>query len=138
MKGITKTPPPMTTFWPDRSVETSPVSGLRTSLPLRPVMMNASLGLRPLYLLASSRPTRIARTMSPMIAVTIGLMSGMRGPFWLRAQCVSSRGSLVGVTSTAVGERMADTQTSVPVSTGWSALAVILRTWPATLMVISP
>ena len=43
--GMTNTPPPMTTFWPDRSVEISPVSGLRTSpLPLRPVMMNDSLG----------------------------------------------------------------------------------------------
>ena len=43
--GMTNTPPPMTTFWPDRSVEISPVSGLRTSpLPLRPVTMNDSLG----------------------------------------------------------------------------------------------
>ena len=39
MNGTTKTPPPMTTFWPDRSVDISPVSGLTTSLPLRPVMM---------------------------------------------------------------------------------------------------
>ncbi len=43
-KGMTKMPPPMTTFCPERSVEISPVSGLRTSLPLRPVTMNASFG----------------------------------------------------------------------------------------------
>ena len=43
--GMTNTPPPITTFWPERSVEISPVSGLRTSpLPLRPVTMNDSLG----------------------------------------------------------------------------------------------
>ena len=29
--GITKTPPPSTTFWPDRSVLSSPVSGLSTA-----------------------------------------------------------------------------------------------------------
>jgi len=42
--GITKTPPPSTTFWPDRSVLSCPVSGLSTALPLRPVTMNAWLG----------------------------------------------------------------------------------------------
>ena len=42
--GTTNTPPPMTTFCPDMSVEISPVSVLRTSLPLRPVTMKASLG----------------------------------------------------------------------------------------------
>nr|WP_206691464.1 hypothetical protein [Quadrisphaera sp. INWT6] len=43
--GFTKTPPPITTRWPDRSVDTCPVSGLVTALPLRPVTMNASDGL---------------------------------------------------------------------------------------------
>ena len=44
MNGTTKTPPPSTTFWPDRSVVSCPVSGLSTALPLRPVTMNAWLG----------------------------------------------------------------------------------------------
>jgi hypothetical protein len=44
-KGLTKTPPPITTFWPDRSIDDSPVSGFSTGLPpLRPTTMSASDG----------------------------------------------------------------------------------------------
>ena len=44
--GLTNVPPPMTTRWPDRSVVSSPVSGLMTGVPLlRPVMMSASSGV---------------------------------------------------------------------------------------------
>ena len=42
--GITNDPPPSTTFCPDRSVVSCPVSGLSTALPLRPVTMKAWLG----------------------------------------------------------------------------------------------
>ena len=51
-------------------------------------------------------------------------------------QAVSS--GVVGVTSTAVGERIAETQTSWPGRTGSVAFALNLRTWPPTEMRISP
>ena len=66
ISGITKTPPPMMTFWPERSVDTRPVSGLVTALPFWPVMMYASFGRATRYLLAISQITKAtSRTMPP-------------------------------------------------------------------------
>lgn len=56
--GSTNTELPMTIFWPDRSVETTPVSGLVTGWPLRPVMMKASLGPATLMRVTTARTAR--------------------------------------------------------------------------------
>ena len=72
----------MTIFWPDRSVDTTPVSGLVTGRPLRPVMMNASLGPATLMRVMTARTasrTRAAAAARAIRAVVMAVPLG-EGP----------------------------------------------------------
>lgn len=74
--GLTNVPPPMTTRWPDRSVVSSPVSGLITRVPLlRPVMMSASSGvaiLKRTFAYVSPTTIRTSRAITAAATVRTG------------------------------------------------------------------
>lgn len=88
---------PMTTFWPERSVEIRPVSGFVTALPLRPVTMNASLGPATLNRLATSTTIETANAASTMRKMTSGFMTSFqndRTVDWERLGAVTPRNLL--------------------------------------------
>ena len=123
--GSTNVLAPITTFWPDRSVEIAPVSGLVTARPLRPVTMNASFGPATLKRLATSTPIDTTRAASTMTKTRTGLMTVGRSFRWVgdggqtdgsvgQAGARHDQNSVSVWTRTFVGDSTAMTTTATP------------------------
>src|SRR5680860_827060 len=136
--GSTNTLAPITTFCPDRSVDTSPVSGLCTApLPLRPVMMKAWLGPATFTRETTSAATSTITATNATMPVSRTSMEGFQssGRKLQGSRWPQSRAS---VTITDVDEVAATMTTSLPAAIGWSAVADSFIRWPPTVTATSP
>src|SRR5690606_28472996 len=111
-KGTTKTLAPMTTFWPEVS--------LAPALPLRPVMMNASLGPATRMRLMTKTTISATRARPPSTATTTGDGSNTaplgdgRDRSAPQASSAWASWSSNGATLPSVGDTTSTTNTPVP------------------------